>query len=268
MNQSTFTRWVSGGERPPTRNVEQEQLTLIPDKQLYAPGDTAEILVQAPFSPAEGLLTVIRSGILYTERFQITEGATVLRIPIEDAHLPNLGIQVDLTGSAPRTDDAGQPLAGVPNRPAFATGMLSLNISTQSRTLSVELTPQSANLEPGTETAVNINITDANGSPVSNAEVALFIVDESVLALSGYSLQDPLAVFYSMRDEYVQAAYGRSAIILANPQSLADDLDSAAGQSVEVTRVVTELAGEGGSAVAQATGLPAPSAEMPREEAM
>jgi uncharacterized protein YfaS (alpha-2-macroglobulin family) len=71
-----------------------------------------------------------------------------------------------------------------------------------------------------------------------------------------------------MRDEYVQAAYGRSAIILANPQSLADDLDSAAGQSVEVTRVVTELAGEGGSAVAQATGLPAPSAEMPREEAM
>jgi uncharacterized protein YfaS (alpha-2-macroglobulin family) len=67
-NESSLTRWVSGGDQPPSRNVEQEQLTLIPDKELYAPGDTAEILVQSPFTPAEGLLTVSRSGIIYTER--------------------------------------------------------------------------------------------------------------------------------------------------------------------------------------------------------
>ncbi len=265
-NQSSMTRWVSGGERPLTRTVEQEQLTLIPDKELYAPGDTAEILVQAPFSPAEGLLTVSRSGILYTERFQITEGAYVLRIPIEDAHLPNLGIQVDLTGSAPRTDDAGEPLAGVPNRPAFAKGNLSLNISTQSRSLSVEVTPQMASLEPGSETAVNVAITDADGAPISNAEIALFVVDESVLALSGYTLHDPLNVFYGLREEYYQAAYGRSSIILANPEALADDLQDTDLQNVEVTRVVSEVVTEGES-VAQSTGATLPaSAEMPVEE--
>ena len=37
---------------------------LIPDRKDYKAGDTAEILVQAPFYPAEGVLTVRRSGIL------------------------------------------------------------------------------------------------------------------------------------------------------------------------------------------------------------
>ncbi|MDQ1300812.1 MAG: alpha-2-macroglobulin, partial [Chloroflexota bacterium] len=48
-NQSQFDRWVSGGQRPVARKVEQEEVTLIPDKKDYKPGDTAEILVQAPF---------------------------------------------------------------------------------------------------------------------------------------------------------------------------------------------------------------------------
>jgi len=75
-NQSRFTRWVSGGQQPPSRNVQQEEATLIPDKESYQPGDTAEILVQSPFSMAEGLLTVSRSGFLYTRRFTIEGGST------------------------------------------------------------------------------------------------------------------------------------------------------------------------------------------------
>ena len=53
------------GERraaPHGPRVEQEEVTLIPDREEYQPGDTAEILVQAPFTPAEGLLTVRRDG--------------------------------------------------------------------------------------------------------------------------------------------------------------------------------------------------------------
>ena len=87
-NQTRFTRWVSGGQQPPSRKVEQEEVTLIPDKETYQPGDTAEILVQSPFSPAEGLLTVSRSGFLYTTRFQIENGSTTLKIPIRSRTHP------------------------------------------------------------------------------------------------------------------------------------------------------------------------------------
>jgi hypothetical protein len=41
-NQSRFTRWVSGGEQPPSRTVEQETANLIPDQETYQPGDTAQ----------------------------------------------------------------------------------------------------------------------------------------------------------------------------------------------------------------------------------
>ncbi len=198
-NKSEFTRWVSGAELPPARNVEQEQATLIPDKETYQPGDVAEILVQSPFSPAEGLLTVSRNGILYTERFQIEEGSITLKVPIEEKQIPNLNVQVDLNGSAPRTDDHGEPLPGVPERPAYATASLNLSIPPLQRTLALEVTPQESELAPGAETTVDLSLTDANRQPVADAELAVIVVDEAILALTNYQLADPLAVFYTQR---------------------------------------------------------------------
>lgn len=220
-NQSQLTRWVSGGKHPISRKVEQEEATLIPDKESYQPGDTAKILVQSPFSPAEGLLTVSRSGILYTQRFTIEESTITLEIPIEDKHTPNLNIQVDLTGSAPRTDDQGSPLAGVPPRPAFAKGELNLNIPPTRRELTLEVLPDSARLEPGAGTGLTVRLKDSKNQPVANAELAVVVVDESVLALTNYQLADPMAIFYSQRPAMFSSAYGRSSIVLVDPMSLA-----------------------------------------------
>lgn len=226
-NQSQFTRWVSGGQRPPARNVEQESVSLIPDKESYQPGDTAEILVLAPFSPAEGLLTVARSGILYTERFQMTESSYTLRVPIADGHIPNLNVQVDLVGESPRTGDDGEPIEGVPPRPAYATGMLNLSVPPHSRTLAVEAAPQDSKLEPGGQTVVDVTVQDSNGRPVADAELAVVVVDEAILALSNYQLADPLAVFYNNRHAWLNSYYSRANIVLANPQALSDQVKGA-----------------------------------------
>ncbi len=221
-NQTRFTRWVSGGQRPPARKVEQEEVTLMPDKETYQPGDVAEILVQSPFSPAEGLLTVSRSGFLYTTRFQIENGSTTLKIPILAEHIPNLNIQVDLVGSAPRTDDAGETLKGVPPRPAFATGQLNLKIPPLQRSLSLDVQPDAAKLEPGGETTLRVKLTDADGQPVPDAELAVVVVDEAILALTDYQMTDPISIFYSDRPAGVSSVYARSSIILANPLSMLD----------------------------------------------
>ena len=221
-NQSRFTRWVSGGKQPPARKVEQEQVTLIPDKETYQPGDAAKILVQSPFSPAEGMVTVSRSGILYTTRFQITNGSTSINIPIEEEHIPNLLIQVDLVGSAPRTDDQGETLNNVPPLPAFASGQLNLKIPPLQRTLSLQVTPDQSALEPGSETALNVVVKDSHGLPVPDAELAVVVVDEAILALTNYQLSDPLGVFYAERSSYLSSIYSRANIILADPQALAN----------------------------------------------
>ena len=260
-NMSRITRWVSGGQRPPSREVEQEEVTLIPDSDSYQPGDVAEILVQAPFTPAEGLLTVNRSGILYTERFLIEDGTYTLKIPIEEAHIPNLNIQVDLVGSAPRLDDQGEPVPDAPPRPAYATGYLNLPIPPLQRTLELDVTPEVTELEPGGETTLSVVLKDAAGQPVPGAELAVVVVDEAILALTNYQLSDPISVFYSNRYADLSSTYSRASIILADPLALAEAASS--GEELVASNAMEKEAG----AVFEAEELAA-EAPAPMEEAM
>ncbi len=224
QNKSQLTRWVSGGQQPPARTVEQEAVTLIPDQDSYQPGDVASILVQAPFGSAEGLLTVSRSGILYTKRFRIEQGTATLEVPIQAEYIPNLNLQVDVVGAAPRSDDRGETLSDVPPRPAYATGQLDLSIPPLQRTLSLTVSPEAAELEPGGETTIAVILQDAGGSPVPGAELAVVVVDEAILALSNYQLADPVEVFYAHRPADVMSAYGRASIVLVDPQALVGDM--------------------------------------------
>ncbi len=220
-NQTELTRWVSGGgQRPPSRNLEQEEIQLIPDGENYAPGDTAAILVQAPFFPAEGIATVRRQGLVSSERFSMDAPTYTLHVPIEKKYIPNIHVQVNLIGAAVRTDDAGNELLSAPRRPAYARGSLDLSISPLNRTLRVDADPQADRLEPGGETTIDVTVRDANGEPVADAEFAVVVVDEAILALTGYQLIDPIRVFYSGRDSGVRDHHNRADVLLASPQSL------------------------------------------------
>ncbi len=233
-NRTELTRWVAGGERPPAREVEQEEATLIPDKKDYQPGDVAEILVQSPFYPAEGVLTLRRSGLARSERFSMDGSTITLRVPIQAGYIPNVHVQVDLVGAAERTGDAAVAGAGgvpgrggvtppLPKRPAYAMGELNLLVPPLSRTLSVEASPQDEKLEPGGSTTVDVQVRDAAGKPVAGAELAVVIVDEAILALTGYDIADPVAVFYTERGADVADHHSRASILLASPDQIATD---------------------------------------------
>src|SRR5690606_16910178 len=123
---------------------------------------------------------------------------------IEEAYLPNIHAQVDVVGSAPRTDDKGEVDPDLSPRPAFAAGGINLSVSTESRKLSVTAEAVDKTLTPGAETKVDIEVKDHRGEPVANSEVAVVVVDESVLSLTGYSIADPGTIFYADRSPGVQ----------------------------------------------------------------
>ncbi len=148
------------------------------------------------------------------------DSSIVLRIPLEEKYLPNITAQVDLVGSAPRTNDKGETDAKLSNRPAFASGSINLPISTDSRKLTVAAEPEAKTLEPGGETKINVAVTDKNGEPVANSEVAVVVVDESVLALTGYQLADPMSIFYTARAAGVTDYHLRKDILLGNPDDV------------------------------------------------
>ena len=216
-NQTKLTFWVSGGAQPKARNVAQERVQLIPDKKDYTPGNTAEILIQAPFYPAEAVVSWRRSGLVKTERIEITGPTKVITVPITDAMTPNMYVQVDLVGMAARLDDKGDPDPKLPKRPAYAVGSLNLPVPPKQRTLEVVVTPAAAKVGPGEKTALTVIVKDAQGRPVADAETAVMVVDEAVLALTGYKHVNPIDTFYGQRGTDVRDHYLRSYVKLAKP---------------------------------------------------
>ncbi|MEO8073084.1 MAG: alpha-2-macroglobulin family protein [Acidobacteriota bacterium] len=221
-NESELTVWIPGGQTEPKRTVEQEEAQIIPDKKDYAAGDVAEFLVISPFPNAEGVLTLRRDGIVKTERFSMKETSTILRIPLEEKYLPNIYAQVDLVGASARTNDKGETDEKLAKRPAFASGEINLSISTDSRKLNVSAEPLEKTLAPGDATKVAVTVKDNAGKPVADSEVAVVIVDESILALSNYDIANPLGTFYTPRGEGVTDYHSRKDVVLGNP----DDLNS------------------------------------------
>ncbi len=238
QNRTEMTRWVSGGRGRPSSRVDLETVELVPDSQDYQPGDTASILVQSPFGPAQGLLTVTRNGIESTETFIVEEDTAVIEIPIVEANIPNLGVRVDLVGTTARTDAAGNEVDG-PDRPAFAAGAIELAIPPLARTLEVTAVPDPTQVDadgavgPGDDTAIEVTVVDAEGRPVSGAEVAVIVVDEAVLALTNYELTDPIDRFYQRLDTWLDANLGRRSIRLQQLEQLLSEGSDTATTSAE-----------------------------------
>ena len=210
--------YVAGGDSPPSREVAQEKAGLIADKEEYKAGDVAELLVVAPWPEAEGTLTLRRTGLVKTERFQVKGGTAKLRVPIEEGHVPNLWAQVDLVGAAPRSRDDGTPDPSLPRRPAYAVGVVNLAVPPRQRTLALTARPRDEELQPGGETVVDIELRDAAGKPVAGGEVTVVVVDESVLSLTGYRWPDPIATFYLEREAQVIDHHLRELLVLAKPE--------------------------------------------------
>jgi uncharacterized protein YfaS (alpha-2-macroglobulin family) len=175
-NDTKVTFNVSGAKATPTpkiTKVTQEEVIIIPDKQTYSPFNgetTGELLVQSPFKPAEGLLTLLCEGVVHTERFNVVEDSVTLKFPIKEDWQPNLQIQVDLMGSKPRALNSGVLDLAAPPRPCFAKGLANINVVNKSDELKVNVSTSQPSYKPGSQAVVNVHITDANNEPVSNAE--------------------------------------------------------------------------------------------------
>jgi alpha-2-macroglobulin len=220
-NRSELSVWVSGATTQPTRNVEQEELTLIPDRKEYAAGDTAKLLVQAPFLRGEGLLVVTHgSGVRETKRFNAADGSAEISVSVSEGDVPGLGVTVEVVGAADRVGFDGKKVTGAPQRPAYAVGTLTLSVPPIARTLKVTAKPAVAELEPGGKTTVAVTVNDATGAPVKDAEFAVVVVDESVLGLSDYKLLNPIDFFYDRSFDSLRSLFGRAQVRLVDPQTL------------------------------------------------
>ncbi|HEX7243056.1 MAG TPA: alpha-2-macroglobulin family protein, partial [Longimicrobiaceae bacterium] len=248
--------WVSGGvvERPEAPLLgKARQVELIADREEYRPGETAEVLLRAPFFPARGLLSVVRSGIVRTEEFTVGGATHVLRVPVTERDVPDVTLRVELVGVRGGADTTGT------RGTDFASGSLALSVPARSRTLSVTATPRDTVMEPDARTVVELEVRDAGGRPAAGAEVALVVVDEAVLALTGYRHSNPVYAFYPVRGDATRVNASRAHVLLAprdfKPGSgtlVGTVTDARTGEPLQ--GAIVTLRGTGNRAVTDAAG--------------
>ncbi|MGM0556296.1 MAG: alpha-2-macroglobulin family protein [Myxococcota bacterium] len=252
-SESRIYVWVAGEQPRPPKRVEMQKLRMIPDSEDYATGETAELLVQSPIENGQGLLTIEQGGLTRTERFAVKDGSATIEVDISEDDIPNINIFAEVAGSAPRVDNHGEPVEDAPSRPAIATGQIDLPVKWDTRALDLEISPDSDVVTPGSKTSIEVAVTNAKGEPIADTEVALVVVDEAILALSGYTLPDPLDSFYPSIPSYVRKHHNRPWVTLQEAQKLAE-MEQAQAEGEEASR------GLGGAGYGRGAGSMAKSA--------
>ena len=192
-------------------------------------------------------------------------------VAVAEDDVPNINVSIEVDGSTPRTAADGSVVEGAPHRPAFATGAVTLPVSTSSRTLDVTVTPAAAQLTPGAATTLDVQVAGPDGAPVAGADLLVMVVDEAVLAVSGYELDDPTTSFYAHLPTDLAATYGRDGIVLVDPADLLAGTGSPGGDdAASEATMAADGAPAGGAAPAPtvpATAAGEYAADMDRAQA-
>ncbi|MCC7001745.1 MAG: Ig-like domain-containing protein [Gemmatimonadaceae bacterium] len=191
---TTFSRWVTGTGFVPWSDESQFKMDLYADKDRYNVGDTATVLLAAPFTDAEAWLTVEREQVIEQRRLRITSGSQTIKIPITEAHAPNAYVSVVMV----RGRSAKPGTLDDPGRPTMRVGYVQLKVTPEVKRLRVALALSKPEYRPGDTAQVSLAVHDSRGRG-QRAEVALWAVDEGVLSLTAYKTPNVMDLIYQPR---------------------------------------------------------------------
>jgi hypothetical protein len=180
--------WVSGTEFASWQISNDDSIRLVADKDRYSVGDTAEVLVPAPFAAATGLVTVERGKLITRSVQSFPTNSERLRVPIVDRDVPDVFVSVVLY----RPPTAADPV------PRYKVGYVQLPVSTDTRVLNVSIKPDKQQTKPGENVRYDIKVTDSAGKGV-RAELAVAVIDKALLSLEDERGPDGLKAFWFER---------------------------------------------------------------------
>ncbi len=200
VRSSTYM-WISGSDYINWRQENNDRIDLVTDQRSYRVGDTATILVPHPYQgPVNALITVER-GHIYQHWVQTLEtNSEQIEIPITEDLIPNVFVSVVIVKGKDETNEL----------PGFKVGYTQLPIETTEKELQITMTPDKAGEEhyrPGETVTYDVKVTNSQGEPVK-AELALNLVDLSVISLADQSGQDIVSYFWRERGLGVRTASG------------------------------------------------------------
>ncbi|MEC5125342.1 alpha-2-macroglobulin family protein [Verrucomicrobiales bacterium BCK34] len=209
LTRSRFT--VIGAEEPAWSWHDVIRIDLIPDKTTYKAGETARLLARSPVF-GQALFTTERGGVRTTESIAITDYETVLEVPVDAECAPNIFASLMIirgSGKSPHIHQSAD----------YRLGYCQINVDDPASHLTATInTGEAKSYQPGETVEVSTTITSHDGTPVPNAEVTFFAVDEGVLSLTDHKTPDPADVFFEEFPLAVWTGQSLSDLLAENPQ--------------------------------------------------
>ena len=190
----------AGGERPATwSRPPAEVFSVAPDKESYAPGETAKLVLQSPFQTARALAVVEEpDGRNHYEWVSVSNGYGTFAMPVKPEYLPRVAVHFVLMRGRIGGDDGQVPVHADLRKPATLAATQWVTVTPAKNIVKVDLAyPRKAT--PGQEVELTVKLSDDQGKPLAG-EVALWMVDQAVLALAREAKLDPLPQFIVPRN--------------------------------------------------------------------
>ncbi|MEN3113218.1 alpha-2-macroglobulin [Uliginosibacterium paludis] len=221
---------------------QSDRIDVLPDKRAYQPGETAHFEVRMPFREAMALVTVEREGVLSSMVLPISAKNPFVDVPIAREFGPNayvsvmvvrgrvdpeapgafawlrrmiyrIGMFFGLVKELPHeTNTAPTALVDL-TKPAFRLGMAQIKVGWQQYELKVKVEADRERYKVRDKAAVKVTVTDADGKPAANAEIALAAVDEGLLQLAAPTSWQLLDAMMQRRPAEVQTSTAQSQVI-------------------------------------------------------
>lgn len=182
--KSSVSFWVTGSGYGAWEMSNPDQVSLTLDKASYAVGDTATMMVRAPFS-GRLYVTVERDTVLYAETIELTGNTGSVTIPVSQTMIPNAYVTAQLIRARSSVEKAA---------PMRAFGVVPLSVQSDKHRLGVKVIAPD-DIRPNTTLDVKLKIDAARGP----AHVTVAAVDEGILRITGHTSPDPLGFFSRKR---------------------------------------------------------------------
>ncbi len=160
----------------------EARVEIVTDKKVYAPGEKARLLFQAPFDGTM-LVTIERNRVLKSEFVEVRQNAASLELKVDDAYLPNVYVSAVLFR---KVKERTLPLMA-------GHGFAPLMVERPSNRIGLTIDAPEK-VRPKTRQTVTVRAGDDE-----DVAVTIAAVDEGILQQRGMATPDPYGHFYAKR---------------------------------------------------------------------
>ncbi|MEW6096720.1 MAG: alpha-2-macroglobulin [bacterium] len=178
-SQASIKFYASGWGYAPWSLANPDKIELSLEKEHYKIGETARLLVKAPFA-GKLILTMEREKVFGWRIINMSENTATIEVPVEDLYKPNIYLTATIIR---KVDDS--------NLPMRAFGIIPLKLDCGDKRIPVQIN-SSAHIR--SKQKLNIEV-----QAETNCFLTIACVDEGILQLTEFQNPNPMDFFYGKK---------------------------------------------------------------------